>query len=83
LTIFRIIYIVERFIDVQGLIFTMNGMFSTSEYDCEINGKDVSFYHNTKSHRYEIIINYDLENIVTFTKARGEAIIKFLKHLNQ
>lgn len=57
----------------------MNGMFSTSEYDCELEGKSISFYHNTKTHQYEIIIDYDLDNIVTFTKARGEAIIKFLK----
>lgn len=57
----------------------MNGMYMTSEYDCIINGKEISFYHNTKSHRYEIIIDYDMDHPVEITKAKGEAIIKFLK----
>jgi len=49
-----------------------------SEFDCKVNGKNVSFYHNTKTHQYEIVIDYDVQNPYVTTKARGKAIIDFL-----
>ncbi len=52
-----------------------------SDFDCEVMGKSVSFYHNTKTHRYEIVIDHDVYNPLVVTKARGAAIIKFLEHM--
>ena len=44
----------------------------------------ISFYYNSKTHRYEVHLNYGSEN-KTFevSKAKGEAIIEFLKWLSQ
>ena len=44
----------------------------------------ISFYYNSKTHRYEFHLNYGSEN-KTFevSKAKGEAIIEFLKWLGQ
>lgn len=53
----------------------------TSEFDCEINGVSCSFYHNTKTHRYEIVIDYDHQNPYIVTKAKGEALIDFFKNI--
>lgn len=41
-----------------------------------INEKQIGFYHNTKTHQIHILI--DGETVIV-TKAKGEAIIKFLK----
>ena len=48
----------------------------TETYACEINKKQIEFYHNTKTHQYDILIDGEM---VIFTKAKGEAIIRFLK----
>ena len=53
----------------------------TSDYDCEIDGKSLAFYHNQTTHRYEIVIDYDSSNPHVVTKAKGRAIIEFLKAL--
>ena len=44
----------------------------------------ISFYYNSKTHRYEVHLNYGSEK-KTFevSKAKGEAIIEFLKWLGQ
>lgn len=44
----------------------------------------ISFYYNSKTHRYEVHLNYGSEK-KTFevSKAKGEAIIEFLKWLSQ
>ena len=46
------------------------------DYSITIEDKMINFYHDTKTHKYVIIA--DCEPI-TFTKAKGEAIIRFLK----
>jgi len=46
------------------------------DYECEIEGKSINFYHNKKTHQYDILIDGEKYRV---TKARGEAIIKFLK----
>jgi len=61
---------------LSGYHFTM----SVSDiYTGMVNGKDVSFYHNTKSHKIEIVIDYDISNLYVVTFAKGQAIIDFLK----
>ena len=52
-----------------------------SDYDCTIEGKDLSFYNNQTTHRYEIVIEFDVLHPYVVTKAKGLAIIKFLKAL--
>ena len=44
----------------------------------------ISFYYNSKTHRYEVHLNWGSEK-KTFevSKAKGEAIIEFLKWLGQ
>jgi hypothetical protein len=68
---------IESFIDFGYLILGMKG----SEYDCYIEGKAISFYHNQKTHRYEVVIDFDVQNPYEITKAKGEAVIEFLKLL--
>jgi hypothetical protein len=53
----------------------------TSDYDCEIEGKHIAFYHNQTTHRYEVVIEFDALNPHVVTKAKGLAIIRFLKAL--
>lgn len=53
----------------------------TSDYDCEIEGKHIAFYHNQTTHRYEVVIEFDVQNPHVVTKAKGLAIIRFLKVL--
>ena len=48
-------------------------------YTGVINGKSISFYHNTKNHKMEIVIDYDISNLYVVTFAKGLAIIDFLK----
>ena len=52
-----------------------------SEYDCRFEGKSICFYHNQTTHRYEIIIDFDCTKPYVVTKAKGVALIKFLKHV--
>lgn len=54
-------------------------MFVSDMYSSEVNGKNVSFYHNTKSHQIEIVIDFDISNLYVVTFAKGKAIIDFLK----
>jgi len=51
---------------------------TVEDYSIILNEKMINFYHNTKTHQFNILI--DGEEI-TFTKARGQAIIDFLKFL--
>jgi len=51
-----------------------------SEYDCEIKGKSISFYHNTKTHQYDVVVDGVIEKRIT--RAKGKAVIDFLKFLN-
>ena len=53
----------------------------TSDYDCEIEGKHIAFYHNQTTHRFEVVIEFDSLNPYMVTKAKGLAIIEFLKAL--
>jgi len=53
---------------------------TVEDYSIILEEKMINFYHNTKTHKYEILV--DGEPIV-FTKAKGEAIIRFLKFLEQ
>ena len=53
----------------------------TSDFDCELNGKALAFYHNQTTHRYEIIIDFDQRAPYIVTLAKGKAIIQFLKAL--
>ncbi len=52
------------------------------EYSTEINGKQVTFYHNQTNHKMEIIIDYDVQNPYVVTLAKGQAIIDFLKQVS-
>ena len=54
-----------------------------SDYYCVIDGKSVAFYHNQKTHRYEVVIDYNPEVLYVVTKAKGLAIIEFLKFFKQ
>jgi len=49
---------------------------TVEDYSITIEDKMINFYHDSKNHKYVILI--DGEEIV-FTKAKGEAIIRFLK----
>lgn len=51
----------------------------TSDYRCEIDGKHIAFYHNQTTHRFEVVIEFDSLNPYVVTKAKGLAIIEFLK----
>ena len=51
----------------------------TDDYSFELEGKTVCFYHNQTTHRYEIVIDYDIQNPFIISKAKGEAIAQFLK----
>ena len=53
------------------------------DYSFKIGKNDIGFYHNTKTHRYDIVINYNLENAFNVTKAKGEAIAEFLRILEK
>ena len=66
---------VERFLDKSGYFFYMKD----SEFDCKINGVPLSFYHNTKTHQYEVVVDYNVQEPYVMTKAKGEALIQFLK----
>ena len=45
-------------------------------YSITLESKMIDFYHDTKTHKYVIIADGET---ITFTKAKGEAIIEFLK----
>ena len=49
---------------------------TTEDYSITIEDKMINFYHDTKTHKYVIIADGEP---ITFTKAKGEAIIEFLK----
>ena len=53
----------------------------------EIDPKNIErilFYYNSKTHRYEVHLNYGSENrTFKISKAKGDAIIEFLKWLGQ
>ena len=51
-------------------------MMVLDEYTTEVNGKHVAFYHNTKTHKMEILIDGEVYH---FTLAKARAIIEFLK----
>ena len=53
-----------------------HGPMKLDEYSTEVNGKHVSFYHNKKNHKMEILIDGEPS---VFTLAKGQAIIDFLK----
>ena len=53
----------------------------TTDYEFEIDGVPIDFYHNQQTHRYEILIDYDYKNKFIISKAKGEAIASFLKFL--
>lgn len=55
-----------------------HGPMKLDDYSKEVNGKHVSFYHNKKNHKMEILI--DGEPYVV-TLAKGQAIIDFLKFI--
>ena len=52
---------------------------TVEDYSITLEGKMINFYHNTKTHQFDILIDGEL---ITFTKARGQAIIDFLKFLS-
>lgn len=48
------------------------------------NIERISFYYNSKTHRYEVHLNYGSENrTFEISKAKGDAIIEFLRWLSQ
>ena len=53
--------------------------YVSSEYDCEIKEKSISFYHNTKTHQYDVVVDGSVE--MKITRAKGKAVIEFLKLL--
>ena len=55
----------------------------TAEYEFEIENVPIHFYHNQQTHRYEIIVDYELNRPFIISKAKGEAIASFLKFLEE
>ncbi len=49
------------------------------DYSITLEDKMINFYHNTKTHQFDIFVDGEL---ITFTKARGQAIIDFLKFIS-
>ena len=56
-------------------------MDKVEDYSFELEGKPIHFYHNTKTHQYDIVVDYDLNEPFIISKAKGEAIASFLKFL--
>ena len=56
-------------------------MDKVEDYSFELEGNPIHFYHNTKTHRYEIVVDYDLNEPFVISKAKGEAIALFLKFI--
>ena len=61
----------------------MNGRVISDKYNFEIEGKPIHFYHNTKTHQYEIMVDYNINEPFVISKAKGEAIASFLKFLRE
>jgi len=55
----------------------------TETYSFEIEKKAIHFYHNTKTHQYDIVVDYDVNEPFIISKAKGEAIASFLKFLEE
>ena len=49
---------------------------TVEDYSVTIEDRMINFYHNTKTHQFDISVDGEF---ITFTKARGRAIIDFLK----
>jgi len=60
---------------VSGLFFCMTD-FKAYDEKLKINGKDYEFYLNNKTHKWIVWIDGEPQE---FTKAKGQAIIDFLK----
>jgi hypothetical protein len=53
---------------------------TVEDYYAVIDDKMITCYHNTKNHKYDIFVDGDA---ITFSKAKGEAVIRFLKFMVQ
>lgn len=49
--------------------------------EIKIGETRIAWYHNTKTHRYDIVVDYYTTNPFIISKAKGEAIFEFLKFL--
>lgn len=49
---------------------------TVEDYSIILEDKMINFYHNTKTHQFDISVDGEW---LTFTKAKGQAIIDFLK----
>lgn len=55
----------------------------TADYEFEIDGVSIHFYHDQQTHRYDVVIDYNIQEPFNVSKAKGEAIVDFLKFFMQ